>query len=293
MNVVGFVARLFAAFIALAVVMVIYVVAARPFQLTWGASQVEIERSMPGDSILSDPDFAATRAITIQAPPEDIFPWLLQMGYGRAGFYGYDLLENLGSPRGISSEEVIVPELQHFQVGDSVPISAIAELKFHSIEPDQYVIWTSQTADSSFTWALYPTSDGSTRLVSRVRLAYHWSQPAAVPLQLFTEFADHLAVRKILQGIKGRVEGNLEPLALNTVELLTHIAAFLLCVAVLIMLLWRKLTWARWGVVLGTGLVWLLVWYSPLPFWVSLGFVAATLFVVKTVFFARASLNMV
>lgn len=145
--------------LAIILVLGVYRIVVRPVQLTWGATPAEIKRDMPGDSILADPDFAATRAITIDAPPEAIFPWLLQMGYGRAGFYGYDLMENLGSPRGITSAETIIPELQHVQAGDPVPISPIAELVFHSIEPNAFIIWTSQAVDSSFGWLLYPNDD--------------------------------------------------------------------------------------------------------------------------------------
>ena len=65
---------------------------------------------MPGDELLDQPSFQATRAISIRAPPEDVWPWLVQIGYGRAGFYAYDLLDNLGHGR---SAERIRPELQH------------------------------------------------------------------------------------------------------------------------------------------------------------------------------------
>jgi hypothetical protein len=81
------------------------------------------------------PTFLATRAITIQGTPEEIWPWLVQMGYGRAGFYGYDILENLGSPTGMASATTILPELQNFKVGDKVPISPVAENVFYASSP--------------------------------------------------------------------------------------------------------------------------------------------------------------
>ena len=58
-----------------------------------------------------------------------LWAWLIQMGYGRAGFYGYDVLENLGSPAGLLSADRILPEFQHFEVGDDVPISAVAMMR--------------------------------------------------------------------------------------------------------------------------------------------------------------------
>ena len=107
-----------------------YLLWARPYQLRWGATEEEVQRPMPGDELNPSPKFLATRAITIEATPEVIWPWLIQMGYKRAGFYGYDIFENLGSPHGIASAQSIVPEFQHFKVGDEVPISPAGSLVF-------------------------------------------------------------------------------------------------------------------------------------------------------------------
>ncbi|MGB6335908.1 MAG: hypothetical protein WBG96_09905, partial [Thermoanaerobaculia bacterium] len=80
----------------------------RPWARTWGATDEEIDRSMPGDDIVEGPIFDATRAVTIGASREEIWPWLVQMGYLRAGFYSWDQLDNDGIP----SAERIMPELQ-------------------------------------------------------------------------------------------------------------------------------------------------------------------------------------
>jgi hypothetical protein len=58
----------------------------RPYQLQWGATTAEIERPMAGDELNRNPSFLATRAITIEGRADKVWPWLLQMGYGRAGF---------------------------------------------------------------------------------------------------------------------------------------------------------------------------------------------------------------
>src|SRR5579859_2960923 len=75
----------------------VYVFVIRPAQLHWGATAEEIARSMPEDTSVAHPTFDATRAITIRGTPEQVWPWLAQMGLRRAGFYGYDLIENAGS----------------------------------------------------------------------------------------------------------------------------------------------------------------------------------------------------
>jgi hypothetical protein len=77
------------------VLAIFYLVLFRPWQLRWGATEEEIERPMPEDDIVSKPSFNATRAVTIYAPAEKIYPWIVQMGVSRAGWYSYDLLDNL------------------------------------------------------------------------------------------------------------------------------------------------------------------------------------------------------
>ena len=100
----------------------------------------------------------ATRAITITGRPEDIWPWIVQIGYDRAGFYGYDLIENLGSKNGIRSAGIIVPELQHLRAGDRVYMSRIADLVAHSMEPNRFLVWADPEtpAHGAFTFALFP-----------------------------------------------------------------------------------------------------------------------------------------
>jgi hypothetical protein len=257
--------KIIASFALFTSVMAVYLFCARPYQLHWGATADEVKRPMPGDELDPNPMFLATRAITVDARPEDIWPWLLQMGYGRAGFYGYDILENLGSPRGIRSAESILPEFQHFAVGDNVPISAVARMVFYAIEPDRYLTWTGTTGSGAFIWALYPIDENHTRLVSRIRWTHHWSQPDLLALDLFTEFTDHLAVRKILQGITDRVEGRSEPMMQQNIEFAIYVAAFLVFLVAVVLILLRPLTSSRWLAGFAAGIVWLIIWYAPVP----------------------------
>jgi hypothetical protein len=238
----------------------------RPYQLNWGATRAEIGQPMAGDELNFEPSFRATRAITIAASPEEVWPWLLQMGYGRAGFYGYDLLENIGSPAGIRSADEIVPEFQHFAVGDEVPISAVVSMTFYAIEPNRHLIWvgSEEAEPGAFTWALYPLEVSQTRLVSRIRWSYDWTSISAIPLQLFTEFTDHIAVRKILQGVKGRVQGNIELMWVQNVEFCTFLGTFFTFAAALLLIFLRPLTFQNWGAGLLAGAIWLATWYAPL-----------------------------
>jgi hypothetical protein len=193
----------------------------------------------------------------------------MQMSYGRAGFYGYDILENLGSKNGIHSADGIMDEYQHFKVGDEVPLSAAGVLVFYAIEPNRYLIWSGPDGWGGFTWALYPIDKDHTRLVSRILWTHHWSQPSRIGMDIFTEFTDHLAVRKILQGVKGRVEGNIEPMARANIEFFLYLIAALIFFGAILWTLTHSLTWQRWLATLFAGIAWLITWYAPLSVWLG------------------------
>lgn len=109
----------------------------RPRQLTWGARPEEVDRSLPGDDLVVRPTFNATRGISIQAPPEQVWPWLVQVGLGRAGWYSYDLLDNPGR----RSSRRIIPELQHLAPGDIVPMGPGGQgLPVHALDPPRTMI---------------------------------------------------------------------------------------------------------------------------------------------------------
>ena len=263
--------RSLALFTVLFLVMAAYVLYCRPYQLQWGATAIEVARIIPGDELHPNPSFLATRAITIEGTPEEIWPWLIQMGYGRAGYYGYDILENIGSREGLASAESILHRFQNFEVGDELPISAAVSMTFYAIEPHLIVIWVGDEDENPgvFTWALYPQGSNETRLVSRIRWSYHWKSLAIIPLELFTEFADHIAVRKILQGVKGRVEGNVEPMWVQNVEFFTFVVTFSIFFSTMVLIFLRRHAWQTWLACLLTGLVWLATWYTPAPTWFS------------------------
>jgi len=176
----------------------------RPWHTRWGASSAEVHSAMPGDEHFPRAQFQATRAITIDAPPSDVYPWLLQVGFGRAGFYSYDLLDGLGHP----SSERIVPELQTVKVGDWMPMSPTINdttaFKVESYDPPKSLLWCKP--DSTWAWHLEPAGNG-TRLVTRLRAVYEWKKPGAALLGAFLlEFGDFAMMRRMLKGIRRRAE---------------------------------------------------------------------------------------
>ena len=180
-----------------------YLALFRPWQLRWGATDEEVKRSMPGDSIVVKPSFNATRAVTINAPAGNIYPWIVQMGVNRAGWYSYDLLDNLAR----RSAESILPEHQNIQVGDLIPMSpdGKAGLWVKDFRNNEWMLWWDNMGDNSWAWGIYSEGEAHSRLVTRVRVQYRWLSPAIL-FNLIIEFFDILMMRKCMLGIKRRAE---------------------------------------------------------------------------------------
>jgi hypothetical protein len=177
----------------------------RHWHQRWGATRAETAAAMPGDDLIGGAQYRATRAITIDAPPEDVWPWLVQVGCLRAGWYSNDLLDNLAHP---SAEEVIA-ELQDVHVGQWVPMSPTPSektaFKVAAFDPNRSLLWEQPV--STWAWTLTPVGAGRTRLVTRLRIRYDWHDPAGALLSLLlNELGDFPMMRRMLLGIKRRAE---------------------------------------------------------------------------------------
>jgi hypothetical protein len=176
----------------------------RPWQLGWGATDEERGRALPGDDLVERPTFAATRAISVRAQPADIWPWLLQVGVNRAGWYSYDLLDNLGRP----SAREIIPELLGLEVGDVVPMSPDGRhgIPVHALDPPRSMIWGAP-GDTSWAWVLDERPDGTTRVITRVRARYRWLSPS-IAFSMLLELADVWMTRRMLLNLRQRIEAS-------------------------------------------------------------------------------------
>lgn len=184
----------------------IYGLFVRPWHLAWGATRDECFAAMPGDELLPVATTVSTRAIDIDAPPEDVWPWLAQMGQGRGGLYSYDFLENLFG-LDIHSVDHIVPELQSLQPGDYVPLSQerLGLIARHVAPPHELVF---EFIDGGWVWSLVVVARGPGRSRLLVRNRWHSSwRGAAWRISFWVmEPAAFIMERKMLFGIRQRAE---------------------------------------------------------------------------------------
>jgi hypothetical protein len=143
-----------------AIAIAAYVFAFGPWQRRWGATRLEVHRAMPGDDLLRADAPSTTRAITIGAPPEQVFPWLRQIGFGRGGWYSYDWIDNDGEP----SVEHLDPDLW-MQVGDRIEMMPGMGPVVVDLEAGHHIV----SAEPTGSWCLLvePLDDGRSRLISR------------------------------------------------------------------------------------------------------------------------------
>lgn len=185
----------------------------RPWHMRWGATKAEVAAAMPGDDIVRGAQFNATRAITIEVPPDQVWPWIAQLGYRRGGFYTYDLVDNAGE----RSADRIIQEYQHIEVGDLIPMFheshglAIA-YRVDSFQVNEWMVWVhrpheDEQPDSTWSWRLSRLPEQPTRLVTRMKQDYRWQTPRLAMFNLILmEFGDFAMERRMLKGIKVRAE---------------------------------------------------------------------------------------
>lgn len=203
----------------------------RPRLLRWGATELEARQPLPGDHLVPAPRTTFTRAITLRAAPAQVWPWLVQIGSHRAGWYSYDTLDNGGQP----SADRIVPELQNLRVGDEIWAAPDGTLAFavHSLEPERALVLSGpldfSTAHAqergvfggdpaaldpvraSWAFVLVPLdeplspAEPHTRLLVRFRADYA-PNPLSSLAGAVLEPISFLMERKMLLGIQARVE---------------------------------------------------------------------------------------
>jgi hypothetical protein len=214
---------------------------ARRWQATWGIDPLEQEATLPGDDLVPDATAVETRGVDVAAPREAVWPWLVQMGYGRGGWYSIDQLDMAGR-----SAETIVPELQGLAVGDVMPTHPGGGFEVRALEPGRSLVLFTDTAlvqaqseaaaarreagetdavvppglaasgavlsatppsfAASWTFALEPLPDGGTRLIERFRARFDDVSPASALVLPWIGFGVVVMMHRQMIGIRRRAE---------------------------------------------------------------------------------------
>jgi hypothetical protein len=187
---------------------VLYWVPVRRWMNRWGTTPSELSRVMAGDGLLPAWTYTGTTAVTIDAPPEDVWPWLVQIGYQRGGLYSYDWLDRLFGYLDRPSANRVLPQFQTLTVGDHIPLGRGPSWPVAVVDPPRALVLDMRNMgglDWVWQFGLYPLEGHRTRFVSRSRVRAH-----AVWARLLThviEPAGFLMTRRMLLGIKQRAEG--------------------------------------------------------------------------------------
>lgn len=179
---------------------------ARRRYLTYGATTEEVARAIPGDELMPSPQTSSTRAITIDAAPATVWPWLVQMGGGRGGAYSYDWIENLLG-RGTHSADDILPQFQDLAVGDVLPLGPKGPgMRVEICDPQRTLAFRS--TDGAWVWIFHLTTRWlRTRLISRNRIVVPGaSWPRRLVDRAVMEPGSLIMERRMLLGIKERAE---------------------------------------------------------------------------------------
>jgi hypothetical protein len=193
----------------------------RPWHLRWGATDEELTMPLPGDDIKPDAGISVTHAVTIDAPPRNVWQWLVQIGQDRGGFFSYDFIENLFD-LDVHNVYEIRTELQDLKVGDFVRSAHKGWLggRFDDkagwfvvgLEPESFLVLRDEIEQGSWSFVLRPIAGGGTRLIIRAR----GDRPASLLRWMFHltvfEPAHFVMERKMLLTLKELAERAPQPI---------------------------------------------------------------------------------
>jgi len=183
--------------------LITYVFIIRPWHLTWGATTKEVAYALPGDELVIKPDFNATRGITISAPAEEVWKWIIQIGSRRAGWYSIDWMDNAG----IKSSDEIMVDFQQIEVGQFIPFTPDQKngMWVKDFKQNEFILWTDKKGNATWLWYIYMNENSETRLLTRLRTRYTWNSLWII-YYLIYDFGDIVMMKKCMKGIKQRAE---------------------------------------------------------------------------------------
>jgi hypothetical protein len=214
-------ARVSRILVALVIAATAYFAGYRPLQINWGATQAEIARPLPGDELVAKPLFNSTRAVTVAATPERIWPWIAQIAEEDVGWYSFDAVDNGAR----ESARTILPG--HFYArGDVLPLSGGGEKGFYveDLRANEWMLCTNRIRGLAWVFSLDPLDATHTRMVSRIRMRTGWVSPIALAA---VDVGDFVMLRQMLNGIRDRAEGRpIRSFRSQTLEFFLWVACF-------------------------------------------------------------------
>jgi hypothetical protein len=235
----------------------------------WGANSTEVAASYPGDEILTDPLILWTHATTIQASPEEVWPWIAQIGDRRGGFYSYTFIENMiAGEKLYHNASQIVPEWQAPQPGEEI-IGGMMQVK--EVETGTWFLAESP-GDIGWTWlwTIAPAEANTTRMIIRMRIQLPDEMSNNPLVSWIMDGGGFVMERRMIQGIRDRAEGRSDPPFSETMEIALWITALLGGIGGGIIFLWRP-PWT-WALGVGISAVFLLLIFTFVqpPLWLRL-----------------------
>lgn len=250
---------------------------------TWGATKAEVERTLPGDELIPRAPGDITHGATIDAPPEEVWPWIAQVGDVRGGFYSYTFIENLLQRAAAGGEAIyhnasrILPQFQDPQPGEGLVMDS---LKVYDVEPGRWLLAAQSPEAGKFDWVwlwhIEPVGTDQTRLLVRmaIRLPGVGDNPIASRL---TDVGAFVMDQRMIQGLKLRAEGRAEPAGIEVVEIVLWAAALAVGIGAAVLFLTRP-AWKA-PLLLGLAALLTLIWFTfwlP-PIWLRILFDIALL----------------
>ena len=240
---------------------------------TWGATDAEVARSLPGDELVSSPNLLWTNAITIDASPEQVWPWIAQIGDTRGGFYSYTFIENkVGALTGSAGYNIVYtnadeihPDWQNPQPGQSL---IDGSLQVRESEPGRYLLAESvQPSPFLWIWCWYvePVDGGAgTRLLSRFAIKVPDTTDENPVMDFMLNAGGFVMHQNMMQSIKLRAEGRSEPAWIESLEIGLWMAALLGgLVAAVLYLVRKEWRWALLVASLSIVIIFVLTFVQP------------------------------
>ena len=177
----------------------------RPRMHRWGATDDEVKAALPGDDRVADANYVTTLAVTIEAPPADIWPWLAQMGYKRGGLYSYDWLDRAFGYLDAPSARVVLPEFQELEAGDRIPLGRGPSWSVVEVERERTLVLEPLAGIVTWAFAIEPVDAKTSRLVTRVRMRTDSTAKGRLTM-IAMDPAAFIMTRRMLLGIRERAE---------------------------------------------------------------------------------------